>query len=166
MRYKYLTQDLLEKIGYFKNKYLVKEQAIIPSLHIIQEVYRDIPHEAIIELSDYLKVPEAEIEGIVSFYDMFRFDKKARNHIRLCRNLPCHMAGSRKFLKMLEKLTGAKAGTHSSDGKWYIELVECIGSCSIAPSFLINYDLYDGSKIENEEDLKKILEKKEKKKNR
>ena len=60
---------------------------------------------------------------------------------------------------MLEKLTGAKAQGSSQDGKWYIELVECIGSCAIAPSFLINYDLYDGSKIKNEEDLKKILEK-------
>ena len=159
MEYKYLTQDLLEKVEYFKNKYLTKEQAIIPSLHTIQEVYRDIPREAIRELSDYLKVPEAEIEGIVSFYDMFRFEKKAKNHIRLCRNLPCHLSGSRKFLKMLEKLTGAKAGGHSPDGKWYIELVECIGSCAIAPSFLINYDLYDGSKIKSEEDLKKILDK-------
>jgi len=157
MEYKYLTQDLLEKVEYFKNKYLTKEQAIIPSLHTIQEVYRDIPREAIRELSDYLKVPEAEIEGIVSFYDMFRFEKKAKNHIRLCRNLPCHLSGSRKFLKMLEKLTGAKAGGHSPDGKWYIELVECIGSCAIAPSFLINYDLYDGSNIKKEEELKEIL---------
>ncbi len=158
MEYKYLTKEVIEKIEYFKNKYLTKEQAIIPSLHTIQETYRDIPDEAIRELSEYLQVPEADIEGIVSFYDMFRFEKKAKNHIRLCRNLPCHLAGSRKFLKMLEKLTGAEAGGHSPDGKWYIELVECIGSCSIAPSFLINYDLYDGSSIKSEEDLKKILE--------
>jgi len=158
MKYKYLTKEIVKKIEYFKNKYVIKEQAIIPSLHTIQEFYRDIPKEAVKELSDYLEVPLAEIEGIVSFYDMFRFEKKAKNHIRLCRNLPCHLSGSQKFLKMLEKLTGAKAQGHSHDGKWYIELVECIGSCSIAPSFLINYDLYDGSKIRTEEDLKKILE--------
>ncbi|EDP74153.1 NAD(P)H-dependent oxidoreductase subunit E, partial [Hydrogenivirga sp. 128-5-R1-1] len=112
MEYKYLTKEVIEKIEYFKNKYLTKEQAIIPSLHTIQETYRDIPDEAIRELSEYLQVPEADIEGIVSFYDMFRFEKKAKNHIRLCRNLPCHLAGSRKFLKMLEKLTGAEAGGH------------------------------------------------------
>jgi NADH:ubiquinone oxidoreductase subunit E len=158
MEYKYLTKDVLEKIDSFVNRYPVKEQAIIPSLHTILEKYRDIPHDAIVELSHYLKVPEADVEGIVSFYDMFRFEKKARNHIRLCRNLPCHLSGSRKLLKMLEKLTGAEVGGHSPDGKWYIELVECIGSCGIAPSFLINYDLYDGSKIKTEEDLKNILD--------
>ncbi|RMA97883.1 NADH-quinone oxidoreductase subunit NuoE family protein [Hydrogenothermus marinus] len=158
MEYKYLTQEIKNKIDYFKNKYLVKEQAIIPSLHVILEVYRDIPHEAVRELSEYLQVPEADIEGIVSFYDMFRHKKNARHHIRLCRNLPCHLAGSKKFLKILEKLTGAKAGEHSPDGKWYIELVECIGSCAIAPAFLINNDLYDGSKIKTEQDLKEILD--------
>jgi len=158
MEYKYLTKHLREKIDYFKNKYLVKEQAIIPSLHTIQEIYRDIPPEAVEELAHYLQVPLADVEGIVTFYDMFRFRKNARNHIRLCRNLPCHLGGSKQFLKMLEKLTGAKAGESSLDGKWYIELVECIGSCAIAPAFLINYDLYDGSKIKTEEDLKKILE--------
>lgn len=158
MEYKYLTQEIKNKIDYFKNKYLVKEQAIIPSLHVILEVYRDIPHEAVRELSEYLQVPKADIEGIVSFYDMFRHKKNARHHIRLCRNLPCHLAGSKKLLKMLEKLTGAKAGEHSPDGKWYIELVECIGSCAIAPAFLINNDLYDGSKIKTEQDLKEILD--------
>ena len=158
MEYKFLTEELQEKIRNIQNKYLVKEQAIIPSLHLIQETYRDIPQEAVEELSNFLQIPLADIEGIVSFYDMFRFRKNfAKNHIRLCRNLPCHLAGSRKLLKMLEKLTGAKAGESSADGLWYIELVECIGSCAIAPSFLINYDLYDGSKIKNEEDLKKIL---------
>ncbi len=159
MNYRYLTPDLIEKIEYYKNKYMVKEQAIIPSLHEILEKYRDIPHEAIVELSDYLKVPEAEIEGIVTFYDMFRHPKHAKNHIRVCRNLPCHLAKSKKLVKMLEKLTGAEAGGHSPDGLWYIELVECIGSCAIAPAFLINNDLYDGSKIKTEEDLKEILNK-------
>lgn len=159
MEYRFLTEKLQKKIKSIQNKYLVKEQAIIPSLHLIQETYRDIPHEAVKELSHFLKIPLADIEGMVSFYDMFRFKKNAKNHIRLCRNLPCHLGGSRELLKMLEKLTGAKAQGSSQDGKWYIELVECIGSCAIAPSFLINYDLYDGSKIKNEEDLKKILEK-------
>ena len=160
MAYKYLTDKLIEKINFYLNKYPVKEQAIIPSLHEILYEYRDIPHEAVEELADYLKVPVSHIEGIVSFYDMFRHPKQgAKNHIRVCRNLPCHLGNYKKLVKMLEKLTNAEAGGVSPDKLWYIELVECIGSCSIAPAFLINDDLYDGSKIKSEEDLKQILEK-------
>jgi NADH:ubiquinone oxidoreductase subunit E len=126
MEYKFLIQELQEKIIKIQNKYLTKEQAIIPSLHLIQETYKDIPQEAVKELSHFLQIPLADIEGIVSFYDMFRYRKNAKNHIRLCRNLPCHLGKSRKLLKMLEKLTGTQAGESSPDGKWYIELVECI----------------------------------------
>ncbi|RUM58710.1 MAG: NADH dehydrogenase FAD-containing subunit [Persephonella sp.] len=158
MAYKYLTEDIIQKIDEYRNKFPYKEQAIIPSLHEILEKYRDIPEKSLEELAEYLKVPLNHIEGIVSFYDMFRFKKNARHHIRICRNLPCHLANYQSLLEKIKELTNADVGKSSADGRWYIELVECIGSCAIAPAFLIDNDLYDGSNLTDEE-LKKILEK-------
>ncbi len=158
MAYKYLTEDIIQKIDEYRNKFPYKEQAIIPSLHEILEKHRDIPEKSLEELAEYLKVPLSHIEGIVSFYDMFRFKKNARHHIRICRNLPCHLANYQSLLEKIKELTGADVRKSSADGRWYIELVECIGSCAIAPAFLIDNDLYDGSNLTDEE-LKKILEK-------
>ncbi len=158
MAYKYLTEDIIQKIDEYRNKFPYREQAIIPSLHEILEKYRDIPEKSLEELAEYLKVPLSHIEGIVSFYDMFRFKKNARHHIRICRNLPCHLANYQSLLEKIKELTNADVGKSSADGRWYIELVECIGSCAIAPAFLIDNDLYDGSNLTDEE-LKKILEK-------
>lgn len=158
MAYKYLTEDIIQKIDEYRNKFPYREQAIIPSLHEILEKYRDIPEKSLEELAEYLKVPLSHIEGIVSFYDMFRFKKNARHHIRVCRNLPCHLANYQSLLEKIKELTNADVGKSSADGRWYIELVECIGSCAIAPAFLIDNDLYDGSNLTDEE-LKKILEK-------
>ena len=157
MSYRFLTPELIKKIQFYRDRFPMKEQAIIPALHEIQSFYRDIPEGAVEELSDYLSVPLADIEGIISFYDMFRHKKNAKNHIRICRNLPCHLSGYKNLLDMIKEKTGADVGKNSPDKKWYIELVECIGSCGIAPAFLINDDLYDGSKIKTEEDLEKIL---------
>jgi NADH:ubiquinone oxidoreductase subunit E len=159
MEYKYLTEDIIQKINGYLEKFPYREQAIIPSLHEILEKYRDIPDEALPELADYLKVSLNRVKEIVSFYDMFRHKKNARHHIRICRNLPCHLANYRNLLEMMKELTNADVGKNSPDKKWYIELVECIGSCAIAPAFLINNDLYDGSQIKSKEDLKKILDK-------
>ncbi len=160
MAYRYLTDRLIEKINLYISRYPVREQAIIPSLHEILYEYRDIPQEAVEELADYLNIPISHIEGIISFYDMFRHKKHgAKNHVRICRNLPCHLGKYKNLLELFIKLTGAEVGGVSPDKLWYIELVECIGSCSIAPAFLINDDLYDGSKIKSETDLKEILEK-------
>ena len=160
VKYEYLTQDIIDKIEEYRKEFpYYPQQLIIPALHEILYKYRDIPEEAIYELADYLKVHPSEVEGIVTFYDMFRHKKNAKHHIRICRNLPCHLAKYKNLLKMIENLTGAKAGGNSEDGMWYIELVECIGSCAIAPAFLIDDDLYDGSQIKSEEDLRKILKK-------
>ena len=156
MKHEYLTSDILDKIEQYRDKFPTKEQVIIPSLHEILEKYRDIPQKSLEELSRYLQVPLSHIEGIVSFYDMFRFPKKAKNHIRICRNLPCHLANYQYLLDKIREYTKADIGKPSPDGNWYIELVECIGSCAIAPAFLINNDLYDGSKID-ENKLKEIL---------
>lgn len=157
MEYKYLSREIIDEIEKCRQKFPLKEQCIIPALHKILYVYRDIPFEVIEELSHFLQVPLADIEGIVTFYDMFRHKKNARNHIRICRNLPCHLARYQNLLEMIKEKTGADVGKNSPDGKWYIELVECIGSCGIAPAFLINDDLYDGSKIKSEKDLEEIL---------
>ncbi|NPA12790.1 MAG: NADH dehydrogenase FAD-containing subunit [Aquificae bacterium] len=156
MVYKYLTNDIIKKIKECRKRFPLKEQCIIPTLHQILEKYRDIPFQALEELAHYLDVPLSDIEGIVSFYDMFRYPKKgAKNHIRICRNLPCHLANYQRILEDIKEITGADIGKPNK--MWYIELVECIGSCGIAPAFLINNDLYDGSKIKSKEQLEEIL---------
>lgn len=159
MEYRYLNTDIIKKIKECRKKFPNKEQCIIPALHEIQHFYRDIPQQAVYELADYLQLHPSHIEDVVSFYDMFRYRKNAKNHIRICRNLPCHLSGYKSLLSMIKDITGADIGENSPDGKWYIELVECIGSCGIAPAFLVNDDLYDGSRIKSEKDLKEILAK-------
>lgn len=158
MEFKYITPDIREKIDRYVNSFPVKEQVIIQSLHLIYYKYRDIDFKHMKELADYLDVPLNLIEGIVSFYDMFRIKRGARHHIRVCKNLPCHIMGCKNILKMFEKLTGEKANTYSQSGRFYIETVECIGSCSIAPAFMIDDDLYNGLNI-TEERLNEILSK-------
>ncbi len=118
MEYKYLTPDLIEKINIYLEKFPYREQSIIPTLHEILEKYRDIPEDALPEVADYLKVSLSRVEEIVSFYDMFRFKKNAKNHIRICRNLPCHLASYSNLLEVIKKLTGADIGRNRPEGKW------------------------------------------------
>lgn len=158
MEYKYLTEDIRQKIDYYLKTFPVKDQVIIQSLHLIYSKYRDIELHHIQELSDYIQVPLNQIEGIVSFYDMFRVKRKARHHIRVCKNLPCHIMGYKKLVELIEKITGEKSNEESKNGRFYIEKVECIGACSVAPAFMIDDDLYDGTKI-TEEKLDEILSK-------
>lgn len=158
MELKFLSEDMRREIDRYVEVFPTREQAIIQSLHLIYDKYRDIQQDHIQELSDYLKVPVGLVEGIVSFYDMFRIKRGARHHIRVCKNLPCNLMGCRGLIRMLEDLTGEKVNQKSKNGRFHIETVECIGSCSIAPAFMIDDDLYNGLNI-TEESLNEILSK-------
>jgi NADH-quinone oxidoreductase subunit E len=158
LEYTYLTPNIINKLEEYKNEFLTKDQVIIQALHLIYSKYRDISLDYMLELSNYLEVPLNQIEGIVTFYDMFRVKRNARHHIRVCKNLPCHIMGCKKLIELFEKLTGEERNQESKNGRFYIETVECIGACSVAPAFMIDDDLYDGTKI-TEEKLNEILSK-------
>jgi NADH:ubiquinone oxidoreductase 24 kD subunit len=97
LEYTYLTPDIINKIEEYKKEFLTKEQVIIQALHLIYSKYRDITLDHMLELSNYLEVPLNQIEGIVSFYDMFRVKRNAKHHIRVCKNLPCHIMGCKNL---------------------------------------------------------------------
>lgn len=158
MELKYLTEEIRQKIDRYIQVFPAKEQAIIQSLHLIYDKYRDIEQDHMRELANYVGVHLNVIEGIVSFYDMFRVKRGARHHIRVCKNLPCHIMGCKNLLKIIEKATGEKINQPSVYGRFYIETVECIGSCSIAPAFMIDDDLYNGLNL-TEEKIDEILSK-------
>lgn len=158
MEYIYIDEELKSKIDKLLKTFFTQDQVIIQSLHLIYSKYRDITLEHLEELSNYLNVPLNKIEGIVSFYDMFRVRRNAKHHIRVCKNLPCHIMGCKKLIEMFEKLTGEVRNEESKNGLFYIETVECIGACNVAPAFMIDDDLYDGTNI-TEEVLNEILSK-------
>jgi NADH-quinone oxidoreductase subunit E len=158
LEYTYLTPDIINKIEEYKSEFLTKDQVIIQALHLIYSQHRDITLDHMLELSNYLEVPLNQIEGIITFYDMFRVKRNARHHVRVCKNLPCHIMGCKKLIELFEKLTGEERNQESKNGRFYIETVECIGACSVAPAFMIDDDLYDGAKI-TEEKLNEILSK-------
>ncbi len=158
MEYIYIDEELKSKIDKLLKTFFTEDQVIIQSLHLIYSKYRDITLEHLEELSNYLNVPLNKIEGIVSFYDMFRVKRNAKHHIRVCKNLPCHIMGCKKLIDIIEKLTGEVRNEESKNGLFYIETVECIGACSIAPAFMVDDDLYNGTNI-TEEVLDEILSK-------
>ncbi|NPB06816.1 MAG: NADH-quinone oxidoreductase subunit NuoE [Aquificae bacterium] len=147
---KELKEKLLEHVNYFPRK----EQAVLLCLHEIQNYYGYIPWESLKPLAELLEVPLNRVEGVVTFYDMFDTQDRAKYRIRVCVSIVCHLMGSNELLKALEKILGIKPGQVTPDGKFKIVPVQCLGACSEAPVFMVNDDEY---KFESEEALHEIL---------
>ena len=71
--------------------------------------------------ADVLRVPLADIHGVVEFYTMFYNTPTARTLIRVCQDPACHLAGVEAVAAAIEERLGlAPDGETSADGFAYL----------------------------------------------
>lgn len=119
-----------------------KRDALIPLLQDVQEACGFLSREAIMQISQHLKLPTSKIYGVATFYNQFRFQPQGRNHIMVCRGTACHVKGSLAVLEAIKQELSIDAGETSRDGMFSLEVVACIGACGLAPVISINGECY------------------------
>lgn len=122
--------------------YSHKQEELLPILQQIHEQEGFLSEEAIVSVSHYLNIPTSKIYSVATFYDQFRFTPRGKFHIRICRGTACHIMGSGTILQELEKQLGIRNGESTRDNTFSIEVVSCIGACSMAPVIEINNNYY------------------------
>ena len=101
-----------------------------------------ISPEFMVELAGSLDIPVSDVYGVASFYSFLTTRAPARNIIRICKSLPCHLKEGQTIITAVEKEIGIKPGNTTEDGRFSFELTNCIGLCDRAPAMLINQDAH------------------------
>lgn len=127
----------------FDDKYPHAERdALIPVLQDIQEKFGYLPRESIEVASKKMGIATSKIYGVASFYNQFRFQPIGKYHILICRGTACHVKGSEKVLRILEKELNISSGETTRDGLFTLDVVACIGACGLAPVLSINGEFH------------------------
>ncbi len=111
---------------------------LIQILQKVQAEFGYLSDEAILNVSEFIKVPKSKIYGVATFYEQFRFTPIGKNHIMLCRGTACHVKGAPRILDEIENHLKIKTGETTPDGEYSLEAVACIGCCALAPCIMIN----------------------------
>jgi NADH:ubiquinone oxidoreductase subunit E len=116
---------------------------LLKALHRIQHEFAYIPRESIPLLAAQLDTTPALIFGTIDFYSELRQVAPAENVVEWCSGPACLLKGSAAQRRALEAALGCAMGRQSADGKVELRLVQCDGTCHLAP--LIRYrDRYIG----------------------
>jgi NADH-quinone oxidoreductase subunit E len=115
-----------------------KEGGVIEVFHALQKEFNYIPEEALLEAARVFGISAAQAYGVATFYSYLSVEKRGKYIIRICESAPCHVAGADEVLKAMENYLGIKAGETTSDGKYTLELTECVGQCQATPVITIN----------------------------
>ena len=109
-----------------------RRDLLIEYLHALNDAFGAVFERHIAALADLMKLSQAEVFEVASFYHHFEIlrDGQAalRLRIRVCNGLSCEMAGSNELLAKLPVLLLA-------DVK--VEPVPCIGRCEQAPAVAV-----------------------------
>ena len=131
-----------EKLNQILAHYKNEKGALIPVLQEAQGIYGYLPEHVIKHISQGLRIPTAKVYGVVTFYAQFRLTPMGRNVISVCLGTACHVRGGAKVLEAIEKTAKIKDGQTSEDGRYTLEIVNCIGACGLAPVMSINGNVH------------------------
>jgi NADH-quinone oxidoreductase subunit E len=115
---------------------------LIPMLQEVQNEYRYLPEELLIELAHKVNIPTADVYGVATFYSQFRLEPVGEHIIRVCHGTACHVGGAERISSSLEDLLDVKENETTKDGAFTLESVACLGCCSLAPVMMIDERTY------------------------
>ena len=115
---------------------------LINVLHKAQSIFGYLPAEVQEIVSKELRVPLAKVYGVVTFYSFFTMIPKGKHPISICTGTACYVRGAEKVLDEFRRLLEIKVGETTSDGKFSLSCLRCVGACGLAPVVLVGEKTY------------------------
>ncbi|WP_051931700.1 MULTISPECIES: NADH-quinone oxidoreductase subunit NuoE [Clostridiaceae] len=128
-----------------------KEAALIAVLHKAQGLYGYLSKEVQQFIADKLEIPASKVYGVVTFYSFFTTVPKGKYVISVCTGTACFVRGAGEILEEFKQKLGIKEGETTEDGLFTLDVLRCVGACSIAPVVLVNDEVHGYFKKEQVE---------------
>lgn len=149
-----------EKINEIFSKYNLQNENLINALQKIQDILGYLPKDALIETADKFSYSLSKVYGIATFYSQFRLEPIGEHTIQVCQGTACHVKGASDIMKRLEKELNINAGETTTDNKYTLNSVACVGACGLAPVVIIDGETHGRV---TQDDIPKLLGKDKKK---
>ncbi|MBE9474044.1 MAG: NAD(P)H-dependent oxidoreductase subunit E [Chloroflexi bacterium] len=111
--------------------------ALLPALHLAQELYGYLPEPVAAEIARKLGVPQADVYGVIDFYSMLYKEPAGETMVRVCGDASCALFDSDTVINALCWHWGISLDQISNDGAVTVERAPCLGLCDHAPAALV-----------------------------
>lgn len=125
--------------------------ASVEALRILQASRGWVSDEDIRDLAPLLGLTPDELDAVATFYAFIFRRPVGRHIIFVCDSVSCWVMGYEALLSRLKERLGISMGETTTDGRFTLLSVSCIGACDRAPAIMIDRDLHldvDPEKLE------------------
>ena len=131
-----------EEISAILSAYPKEQRYCLAMMQDMQRKFNYIPREGMEALAEYLGCPLSSLYSMATFYRALSLKPKGKHIIKLCDGTACHIRGSVNLIGGVKRELGIGAGETSEDGEFSLELVNCLGSCALAPVMVVDGKYY------------------------
>lgn len=150
-----LTQEEKNEIAEQVKEYPTKRAACIEALKIVQRNKKWISDESLKDIADYLDMTTDELDSVATFYNLVFRKPVGRHVILICDSVSCWVLGYTRLYEHLNKTLGISFGETTSDDRFTILPIPCLGTCDHAPAMMIDNDLHRDLSPEKLDDILK-----------
>lgn len=115
---------------------------LLPILHAVQDQLGYVPAHAVPVIAEALNLSQAEVHGVVSFYHLIRSKPPGQKTLYICRAEACQAMGSRLLEQRAKQRLGIDYHQTSSDGRFSLEPVYCLGNCACGPTVMLDEQVH------------------------
>ena len=137
-----LSDEKIEKIYEICESFDNDPGELINVLHETQMTFGYLPAEVQEVVANRLNISVAHVYGVVTFYSFFTMVPKGEHPISICMGTACYVRGAEKILEEFKNELNIKVGETTSDGKFSLNCLRCVGACGLAPVAMIGDKVY------------------------
>jgi len=140
-----LPASVTAKIDEARAKYPDEENraALIWALHAAQDEFGWLDEATLEAIAAYMDLEPIKVYECATFYDMFNRSPVGKYNVKVCTNISCWLCDSDGVVSHLRDKLGIDFGETTSDGRFTLTEVECLGACGGAPVIWIGKEYYE-----------------------
>jgi NADH-quinone oxidoreductase subunit E len=122
--------------------YPTKRAVCIDAMKIVQRHRGWVSDESLQDIAQLLEMSLDELDGVATFYNLLFRKPVGRHVVLLCDSVSCWIMGYEGLRERLCGKLGVRLGETTSDGRFTLLPIVCLGACDHAPAMMVDEDLH------------------------
>ena len=122
--------------------YPTKRAVCIDAMKIVQRHRGWVSDESLQDIAQLLEMSLDELDGVATFYNLLFRKPVGRHVVLLCDSVSCWIMGYDKVRERLCSKLRVRLGETTSDGRFTLLPIVCLGTCDHAPAMMVDEDLH------------------------
>ena len=137
-----LTAEEIKEIEAEAAHYPKREAVCIDALKIVQRHRGWISDESVRDIAEHLAMSATDVDSIATFYNLIFRKPVGRHVVMVCDSVSCWIMGHDRVRKHLGERLGIDYGQTTTDDRFTMLPIVCLGCCDHAPAMMVDSDLH------------------------